>query len=296
MATNKTILLVGGAETGKTNFLVRLWLGLRNGQGKMHLTMLPDSLEVFEADTERLLGGEFAERTLGETGNEFSISFNIPSDEIEGDLLIPDLSGETWERVWNERVWPSSLMRNISACDGLVLFIRNNTLVDPLNWIELAELIVRSNEVNFNGLKHYSSKGEAKRVPTQTLLVEWLQLIQEIGSSGSVRKSALRVAIVIAAWDELDESTRDLGPEHYVETRIPLLYQYMQTHMDVISFKVFALSVAGGDLANDPKFRQEFLDGDPTRGGFVLHSLDGDLSESNDFSLPIVWTLGLPIS
>ena len=56
------VLLIGGSATGKSNFLVRAWLGLRKS-GQVKLIGTPEDIEYVEQGASYLMRGQFVPRT-----------------------------------------------------------------------------------------------------------------------------------------------------------------------------------------------------------------------------------------
>jgi hypothetical protein len=89
----------------------------------------------------------------------------------------------------------------------------------------------------------------AKYSAYQAKLVDLLQIAARFRG----QKKA-RLAVVISAWDLCE--TEKLEPERWVETRLPLLYQYLQANNDLCEFAIYGVSAQGtelkapGDLVN----------------------------------------------
>ena len=101
--TTSSIILVGGPDTGKTNFIVRLWVALRSGESALRLGGTPDEIKYVEDAVRHLHEGHFAPRTDKNVVAEKS-TITIPLTRPEtapGDdwleLVVPDVSGEIWK-------------------------------------------------------------------------------------------------------------------------------------------------------------------------------------------------------
>ena len=127
-------------------------------------------------------------------------------------------------------------------------------------------------------------------MPTQVLLSEllrFLQLTLRKRSNGGLP----RVAIVITAWDRLDAEAKALGPAAYIETQYPLFSGRLDDASSV-EIRLFGSSVVGGDLGDDPVFRQRFFEEDLNTSGYVVQEIDGKVREELDLTLPIAWLAG----
>lgn len=121
-----TVLLVGGTNTGKTNFLARLWLKLSQRNGLLKADKLPDDLNYLEGASRNLLQGEFAGHTPTGTYrlSEIPVYWDQSGQRVDGAVGVPDRSGEQWQNLYQDRIWPDDFEQLISARTGCLVFIR----------------------------------------------------------------------------------------------------------------------------------------------------------------------------
>src|SRR5664279_3499333 len=92
-----SILLLGGPDSGKTNFIGRLWLTLDGKKGALIAAEQPQEIGFVLDTAEHLFQGHFAPRTdLAESRRDFEVVVGPRSGGTETAIVIPDISGELW--------------------------------------------------------------------------------------------------------------------------------------------------------------------------------------------------------
>lgn len=279
-----TVILVGGPDTGKTNFLARLVAHLRDGEGALKAIKLPDDMRYIEDALAHLMKGEFAPRshnTAEELSGEITIDVRF-DDTHEATITVPDVSGETWDEVAKSAQISQEWLDRVREANGALLFVRvlSDLNVAPMDWVNAPELLAFASE----GDEHHFT------LPTQVMLCELLRLLEEnlTVSDGNVP----RVGVVVTAWDRLDPDTRTKGPGAFVETTFPLFAGKLANTAD-IEVGVFGASVVGGELA-DPEFKSTYLDGDIVESGYIVDGTATSTDEVKDISRPVAWVLRFP--
>jgi hypothetical protein len=289
----RSVLLIGVQDAGKTNFLSRLWLTLDAGDGILAKAGLPSDLDYLKAGADHLLKGEFAPHTPHDVHDRTEIPVKSASAgrEFRGTLVVPDLPGEQVLSVFRTRQWSKDWEDKIGPGCGCLLFVRidSKELIAPLDWLNCPSHFGSPPSTASLELDH---RDEAKP-PTQVVLVDWLQFLRKAFTAkvnGSYRP---RVGIVVAAWDRAPEDQKQAGPQAWIKSNLPLLFQFVQTNEDDFEFAYFGVSVTSGDFEADPDFKALYLNGDPRRAGEVVHVLSGKVESSSDMTLPVAWALGL---
>jgi len=292
MSEDATVLIIGPSNTGKTNYIGRFWLALDQGRGIISKARLPQQLEYLQACSNALLEGKFAERTPQDTFTRIEIPFEIQELSTIGELVLPDVSGEDCEKIFEDRLWNQDWESAISNCVGCLVFLRERELKAPLSWLDVQELIIAKQQ----GKAFLALDGDdniKREIPTQVLLVEWMQFLRSALNDVQGHITVPNIGVVIAAWDELGEEDSAKGPKRFLEDRLPLFYQFIETNQHKsFNFEVFGVSSTGGDLTNDRKFRDEYLLSDPHDKGFVVYYKNELPQQSADITLPVAWVLG----
>ena len=283
--TTASIVLVGGPDTGKTNFIGRLWLALRNGESTLRLGGTPDEIKYVEEAVGHLHRGKFAPRTDQNVAAEQS-SITIPlarQNSAEGDerqeLVVPDVSGEIWKAAVETRELSRERMKQLEDAVGAVVFVRvlSELNVSPPDWVNSAELMQLQEDADI---------GE---MPTQVMLCEFVRFL-ELKLRAGMNGRKPRVAIVVTAWDLLDAERAAVGPRAYLQREYPLFAGRLD---DVSRFEVaiFSMSILGGDPGADEGFRARLLDEGLKSVGYVRYCSGNEIQETADVGLPIAWAI-----
>lgn len=288
-----SVLLVGGPDAGKTNFLIRLWIALQSGEGRLQSDGLPEDMEYLNAGAQALLGGEFAPRTSQEvhTRNVIPVSASTEGSDFRGQLVVPDSSGEEWMLIHRNREWSERWEAAIPSLLGCLLFIRAGSVEihAPLDWVSCMDYF----GTGANLPDSADSGGEEFAMPTQVVLIDWLQCLRAAVAAHGAGSLRLRVGVVVSAWDRVPTDQQGEDPLSYVATNFPMFHDFMLSNRERFAFECFGVSVVGGDLELAPGFREEYLRGVPARAGYVVHALGGTPTRTGDHTLPLAWAMGL---
>lgn len=287
METDRGVLLVGGPDMGKTNYLARLWGAVyKTKTGILRYDGLPDDLEHLNSILGNLLAGKFAERTKHDEHWHCEIPLKVENDNgFRGKLIVPDCPGEEWRRIYTKNEWSNVWENLIDGVRGCLCFLRPNSseLRAPLDWMTCWK---------------YFGTGDvdiplADETPTQVELVHWIQCLRYAQRARMSRAGKLRIGVIVSAWDALPGNLKRGTPSMYLKENVPLLHQFMTTNLHTYEFAAFGSSIAGGDLKEDEEFKKEYQAGDPYSAGYVIHELNGQREESSDHTLPVAWAMGL---
>jgi hypothetical protein len=287
METDRGVLIVGGPDMGKTNYLARLWGAVYKSEtGILSYDGLPDDLEHLNTILGSLLAGNFAERTKHDEHWHCEIPLKVEGDgAYRGKLIVPDCPGEEWQRIYKNNEWSEVWENLIDGVRGCLCFLRPNSseLRAPLDWMTC--------------WKHFGTGNVemplADETPTQVEMVHWIQCLRYAQRARRSGAGKLRIGVVVSAWDALPGNIRKGKPTKYLEENVPLLHQFMGTNTHAFEFAAFGVSIAGGDLKKDEDFKKEYQQGDPFSAGYVIHELGGRREESPDHTLPVAWAMGL---
>lgn len=279
--TSQAIMLIGGPDSGKTNYLARLWKALQSGNGRLKLVEASD-IKYVEDALAHLLQGAFAprsEKNSEDSRRDFTVTMASQNDESIK-VVVPDVTGELWKDAVASSELPEEWMNRLKESSGALLFVRvlSDLNVAPLDWVTARDLL----KMDWAELSQ-----EEEPIPTQVLLCELLRFLQLTLRKRS-NGGAPRVAVVITAWDRLDAEAKALGPSAYIKSQYPL-FSGRVADVSSLDIKFFGSSVVGGDLEADPAFRQRFFEGDLNDSGYVVQEVDGKVDEELDLTLPIAW-------
>lgn len=280
------VVLIGGPDTGKTNFIGRLWAALRTDRGALTASGTPDEIQYVEEVVAHLHQGRFAPRTAqnleADQGSVIiPLSLNEPQEEEIAELVIPDISGEVWKKAVETNELALEWMEQLEGAAGALLFVRvlSDLNVAPLDWVNAAEL-----------MEHQGDAAHPDEVPTQVMLCEFLRFLElKLPDHPAGRKP--RIAVIVTAWDLLDEERSAAGPRAYLQQEYPLFVGRL-ADLDRFDVEIFALSILGGDPEVDEEFRDRLLGSGLGPAGFVCFDHSGTIKKERDVTLPVAWAIG----
>lgn len=284
-----SVVMLGGPDAGKTNYLVRLWRALKSRKATLIAPRSPVDIKYVEGGIEFLLRGEFVPHTdlntvPSDQQLEIPVARSSSSDSSEVTLSVPDVSGELWKGAIDRGDVPRAWMDALETSSGALLFVRvgSEANVAPLDWVNASALI------EFGLDPANKADGEIPEIPTQVGLCEMLRFLNETLTRDKVR--APKVAVLITAWDLLDKETRSKGPDAYLSTEYPLFAGRLKdcASLDV---RCFGVSVVGGDFVDD-EFKEEFFEANIDEAGYtVFTGDDGAVRSETDLTLPVAWVV-----
>ncbi len=286
----RTVLFVGSPNVGKSNYLFRLWLALRDGKHRrLKPSGTPEDLEYLNVGASAQLRGEYAQRTLGEVIERPNLPLLL--DDAPVLLVAPDRPGEDWDKLYDERRWPSGWVDMITDQTGYLVFIPSTGSVQIPDWITVQAL--RGAKSNFRKAADLSTSA----VPTQVVAVDWMQMLETAHrkvARWSPAASRPRIGLVITAWDKIEAKEPGLSPTAFLKREHRLLHDFLANGVGTVEYKIFATSLYGKDL-NDPEFKASLRTGDtpPQAMGYVVTDCAEGPATSNDLALPAIWALGL---
>ena len=281
-----SVILIGGPDTGKTNFIGRLWVAVRTDDSAITASGTPDEIEYVESAVAHLHQGSFAPRTdrnLEADQGSLTIILHLDDSHTEelSELVIPDMSGEVWKRAAETNELIPERMAQLEGAVGALVFLRvlSPLNVNPLDWVTAADL-----------LEHQGEDVQAREMPTQVMLCEFLRFLEFTLRDPSTDRKP-RIAVVVTAWDLLDGDRAAAGPGAYLQTEYPLFAGRL-ADLDRFEVTTFAMSILGGDLQADEEFRNRLLESGIETAGFVRFDHDGTVKEVGDITLPVAWAIG----
>lgn len=283
-----SLLLVGLAGTGKTNFLVGLDVVLESRtdpNGLVHSEHAPDRAYIRPL-REQWHKGEELDRTMRHgTPPPHQLLVHHPATGIHATFHIPDLAGETFDAQFATRSFSKEFGERVKVATGLILFLHCGHQADH----ELLEHPLFTDQEPTPGA---ASTGPAKtddwtieQASKQVKLVDLLQFIAEL------RGHPLRVAVAVSAWDRVEKVAAGLLPKEpslFLTKQWPLLGQFLVCNSDAFPFRSFGVSARGGGTT--PEEIERLTNIVHARDRVIL--VDGN-HRSNDLTRPVRWLLGL---
>lgn len=321
----RSIVLLGGPDSGKTNYVGRLWPSFKRRKGVLRAERMPDDIAYVDGAVEHLMQGSFAprsDRNLEVGRADFSISVRgANGDGALTELMVPDISGELWTRTVASFEISREWLDVLNEAEGAVVFVRahSDQNVKPLDWVTARNIlqldadeklaVEAATDGGDEPTKANAPMVEAEQLPannegndaveltsepdlpTQVLLCELLRYL-DLCLANRANGGRPHVAVVVAAWDLLDAKVRAGGPIAYLRREFPLFAGRL-ADIGRLDVKLFGLSAVGGDLEGDEEFRKRYLEQDITEQGWVVAEDErGTWTEVSDVMLPIAWAMG----
>lgn len=290
MAKSRSVVMVGGPDAGKSNFLMRLWMALQSQGGCLVREGMPADSEYLNNGLQALQCGNFAPRTSREvhSRNVIPVRSTVPGRPFSGELVVPDCSGELWMQIHKNREWDDRWEAILPSLWGCLVFIRAGSSKNRprLDWVGYADLYDSTPE---------SGEAASVEMPTEVVLVDWLKCLRQALSERGQAGVRLRVGVVVTAWDRVPSDQQAAMPSEYIASNFPMFHHFAISNADRFAFEFFGASIAGDDFDSSPGFREKYLDAQPENCGYVLHTIGGGVSKSLDYSFPLAWAMGLEV-
>lgn len=151
-------------------------------------------------------------------------------------IYVPDISGESFQNLYKLRMAEPETVELFQNCDGILLFIHPGRIIAPTLISEMPCSLRLGGAMS------------ADETPSAIPLTELLQFAEEIRASRPVS-----LGVVVSAWDVLPAWDKKAGPEAYIRTKIPLLWQYLSSNPEIFLTSYYGVSAQGGDLSDEKK-------------------------------------------
>lgn len=131
---------------------------------------------------------------------------------------------------------------------------------------------------------------EKHKLPAQVGFCELLRYL-ELLLSDRPDGSKPRVAVIVTAWDMLDDEAKKAGPMQYLKKEFPLFAGRVEapSRLDI---ELFGMSIVGGNLKGNPEFRESLKGRDLSEIGYTVVMRNGVVDQDQDVTLPLAWALG----
>ena len=282
MKARDSIIMIGAPDSGKTNYLARLWRALTGENASLQATQQPDDVRYVLDALTHLLQGTFAPRTdtnVDVDGRHCSIkvAWEREGATKHAELLVPDVSGELWADAVQTNELPETWVASVRQSIGALLFVRidSDQHIPSLDWVTARERL------------EVGGEDAESQIPTDVQLCEFLRFLELfLAKDAGVGKP--RVGVLVAAWDILDEHRSRQGPKAYIRHEFPRFSDRL-ADISTVEVEVFGVSVVGGDF-RDEAFRDRFLAGQVDEFGFVVTE-PSPVPPCTDVTIPVRWVL-----
>lgn len=275
VVADKTILLIGESDVGKSHYGGQLLKRLMQEDGKVRMDGAASNLEPFQEVMACLDAGLSADHTPTTTYHESR--WPIVDDEGQkGDLIWPDYGGEQIKKIRTERRLSQDWLNRVTQSSEWLLLIRLQK--------------IRADDDIFSrplpSLKGISTERREARLSDQACLIELLQILAYIWSTSNDRLGRLpRLVVLLTCWDEMESPRK---PIDELFERLPMFGDFVVSNWE--DSLVLGLSALGRALDNEEPDEDYIARGSERFGYVVLE----DGTHSPDLTLPIQKLLAAP--
>ncbi|WP_162988119.1 TRAFAC clade GTPase domain-containing protein [Alcaligenes aquatilis] len=232
--------IVGLPSSGKTTLLAALWHMVRESGATTALSydrLSNGNYEHLNALAKRWRMGKIQQRTQVSGARDVTMRLkNAAGQKVE--VSFPDLPGEEFARMWERRELDRSMQETLTA-PALVFLINGDTVRAPA-WV--VERMALANKLGMTSTEQEPTEWSADLAPTQVKIVDLLQILM----AGDLHIGNRRLALLISAWDKVEGEQQT--PVEILESKLPLLHQYLHSGRDPWTWRVWGLSAQGGGV------------------------------------------------
>jgi GTPase SAR1 family protein len=282
MSADSKVLMLGLKGSGKTTFLAALWHHLESSErsGRLEIPHLQPDRDYLNAIRDNWLSLKPVGRTTLRANAAVSMELRDKESDTPIKLLIPDLSGEAYRLQWATRKAPISYANLARNCSSAFLFVHPGE-VRKTHALMISDSQSSGIEVESGPPIEPRITWTHEQTSTQVQLVDLIQLLMYLREDDQ----HMRLAVIVSAWDLIKAH---VSPSGWLESRLPLLSQFLRSNQDHIVSQIFGISAQGGDLERD---RDKLL-------GYLFPSersraVVGDTIEMVEITRPLEFLLNL---
>ena len=275
-----SFFLVGLPKTGKSTYLAALdeIIETQRTPGGLESAGFSEDREYLQLLREAWLRGQDMPRTTPGNDSIARLHVRDPESQLIAELLLPDLTGETFRAQCERREWNKSYREQVPLTAGILLFVHceHSAAHQPIG---------SSWPLDIDDEEASKAQGwETKQAARQAKLVELLQFITEVGRA----PQPLRVAVMLSAWDAVEKAAGGVAqdPCEFLEQEWPLLHQYLISNPERFAARPYGVSARGGGQEDTARLLE--IENPSDRVLIV-----DDSQRSTDLTRPIRWLLGL---
>lgn len=275
---DKKCFIAGLPSAGKTTFLAALMnlISADNSDSKLKLHKI-ENVQYLTSLSEKWANMEPLERTVQSNEHiDITINLELPNKETI-DLFLPDLSGETFQNLYEMREIPEELANYIVEADTFLFFV-NVKNVKELGLISEHFKNQTSDEANENILL---SRNPKKHDPLQIQIIQLLQFFLFLR-----KNKKIRVGFMFSAWDVMKTNCHNIKPEQFLIERMNMLWQFCSSNPENIKYCTWGISAQGGEFEQ----KDTLLDKEYPYQRILVEG--NDEYKGNDLTLPLYLLMG----
>ena len=286
IVAERSIIIIGLPASGKTTFLAALWHLITEREVGTVLRFHNLSIGVashLNRIAARWRTAKVQDRTAL-AGNKV-VSMNLmDAGGTPVRVTFPDVPGEIYLRMWEERECDPEMARFLGTGD-VIVFVHADRIQRP-SWV--VEEVALSKDLGLDAVENEVVSWRPSVAPTQVQLVDLLQMLRRSPLDNGPR----RLAIMLSAWDKASGEGR--SPQVYFQDKLPLLAQYLECGADDWTWRIYGLSAQGGEYDQIESGTECGREAEELRNlpcpSTRIRLLDGE-SETNDLTRPLAWLM-----
>lgn len=231
---DKKLFIMGAPNAGKSTFLAALWhsINQKNVHTDLTLVRMTGDVNYLCEIEKKWLEAENLERTaIGQEQEKLSIL--LTNGDVELELEFPDLSGETFQNIYENREMSIELKEKIDNADAILYFVN----VEDIHSAEFISSIALQYRQEGNKLEGRSA---GKDDPTQVQIIDLLQAVLDI-------KKRVNLGIVFSAWDLVSHEEQS-DVKLFLKNNMNMLWQYLESNKNVYNTRFWGVSALGGKI------------------------------------------------
>ncbi len=237
---NKRIFIMGAPNAGKSTFLGALWNSINQREVQTKLTlkkMIGDSQYLYRLE-QRWLEVERLERTvIGQEREKLSVLLTNNIDDLE--IEFPDLSGETFQNIYESREMSFELKDMIKDADAVLYFVNVEDIHSPEFISDISPQLRQDSGM-------ITKRKPSEDDPTQVQIIDLIQMVLDI------RKKKTNVGIIFSAWDLVVQSEQN-DVQSFLMNHMNMLWQYLESNKKMIHTYIWGVSAIGGRIEDAEK-------------------------------------------
>lgn len=262
----RTCFMIGMPSSGKTTYLVSLVNMLMFGERETLLKLKsrdqPDGMENIQKAIKDFNRFQPVERTIGAAEGWLELPL-YDKQENKVCLRIPDLSGEIFRDLVDERRVKKDIAFHLQEADILLFFLNLDTVSEEQrislseeSAMEIIEKDYESPVIEQGKAQLAKSEAQGEKPVTQTDLVELLQCVLYLS------KKRAKVKFVISAWDSVEKrlSSDEQTPERCMKKFLPLFFQFLCSNPDRLDAEIWGVSAQGFDFSDQKELEERMTD------------------------------------
>ena len=182
------------------------------------------------------LAVEPLERTaIGQEVSDITLLLTDGSQDLV--VEFPDLSGETFQNIYEHRSISKSLYEKIQEADAILYFINVDNIYHEELIAEVPPQLRKTETSTFKERK------PSQDDPTQIQVIDLLQIIAQI------KRKKIKLGIIFSAWDLVDREKEYMAdPYEYLKKKMYMLWQYLEANGQRFDTAIWGVSALGGKV------------------------------------------------